>query len=254
MSNEIKFPANIQSELIRANTTSGIKSAEKTEGASLKGFDIDKFGLSDEAKGKIRFIQSQFEVNYQVLRSVNGKFGFQTSEANFSFKASQEFLQHASGQIEKQETSEASNETESGDETNVIEELEDYFSAENTANRILDVATSFFELSSFNKASGNNEESRQQFSDLIGAAIKEGFRQAKEVLGDLPKEISGQIQETNELVFSGLEDFVKNGVDEEKMKPGGVFDKIAAYRKEGIEKSNITKTSSVSYNSKGEPI
>jgi hypothetical protein len=254
MSTEIKFPANIQSELIRANAASGVKSIEKAEGASFKGLDIDKLGLSDEAKGKIRFIQSQFEVNYQVLRSVNSKFGFQTSEENFSFAASREFLQRASGQSENKEPSDETNEAESAEETNVIEELEDYFSAENTANRILDVATSFFELSSFNQASGNSEQSRQQFSDFIGAAIQEGFRQAKEVLGDLPEEISGKIQETNQLVFSGLEDFVKNGIDEDKAKPGGVFEKIATYRKEGSEKSKITKTSSTSYNSKGEPV
>ena len=234
----------------------------KTKENQKRGLNIDQFGLSDEAKSKIVFAQAQFEVNYQALRSMNSANGFETSETTFSFKGSLEFLQMASGQveapgnenIESGENSQAGEveTTEGAEEQNQLSALEEYFSPENTAQRILDVATSFFAMSEIGKKNGDNEDGRQKFADFIGAAIETGFKQAKNILGDLPEAISGKIEKTHEFVFSGLNDFVKNGIDPEKSMDGGVFDKIAAYRVELNQKTNqIYSKTTGTYNSSG---
>ena len=232
------------------------KNADKsTGGTAFKNLNIDEFGLSGDARNKVIRARSQFEVNYQILRSVNSANGFETSQETFSFRSAYEFMQRASGE-------EASTPVQEGSETPAVEEtgdedqltaLQEYFSPENTARRILDVATSFFSLSEVFKAEGESEASRQKFADFIGGAISEGFRQAKAILGELPEDVEAGINKTNSLVFAGLDDFVKNGIDPAKAGPGGVFEKIAAYRSESAARfARVKQTNTVAYNANGE--
>jgi hypothetical protein len=223
---------------------------------NYKSLNIDRFGLSPDARNKVEWARAQFELNYQVLKSLNSANGFETTEEIFSFKGSYEFLQRASGgewvstagaPVDETATEEAA-------EQDQLTNLQDYFSPENTAKRILDVATSFFGISEIAKAEGDTEAARQKFSDFIGGAINEGFRQARNILGDLPEDVSDGIDKTHSLIFSGLADFVKNGISPEKLRPGGVFDKIAAYREEAKAEiaARLKSSSTVSYNSSGE--
>lgn len=84
-----------------------------------------------------------------------------------------------------------------------------YFSPENTANRIYNFATSFYETFLAGTGKEDSEASRQEYKDIIGSAIDEGFGQALDILGDLPDEVSSQIQTTHDLIFEKLDKFVK---------------------------------------------
>ncbi|MBU1105591.1 MAG: DUF5610 domain-containing protein [Candidatus Riflebacteria bacterium] len=228
------------------------KSDSKNE--LFKNLNVDQFGLSSDARNKVLWARSQFELNYQVLKSVNSSQGFETTQETFSFKGSYEFLQRASGGetvFAEETTGDAAVEGAAAEDQ--LTQLQDYFSPENTAQRILDVATSFFAISETGTAGGNNEASRQKFADFIGGAINEGFKQARDILGDLPEDVESGINKTNSLVFTGLADFVKNGINLEKSRPGGVFDKIAAYREEAKAQlaSSSKSSSTISYNSSG---
>jgi len=233
------------------------KSADKTSGgAALKNLNVDEFGLSGDARDKVIWARSQFELNYQVLRSINSANGVETSQETFSFRSAYEFMQRASGEeapAPVQDGAETPAAEETGEEDQLTA-LQEYFSPENTARRILDVATSFFSLSEVFKAEGESEASRQKFADFIGGAISEGFRQAKAILGELPEDVKAGIDKTNSLVFAGLDDFVKNGIDPEKTAPGGVFDKIAAYRSESAAQlaRSFKQKNTVAYNANGE--
>ncbi|MBN1575155.1 MAG: DUF5610 domain-containing protein [Chitinispirillaceae bacterium] len=74
-------------------------------------------------------------------------------------------------------------------------EIPEYWNAENTSQRIVDFAVSFYEI-----AEGSGEE----FSSTIKSAIEEGFKQARELLGELPDEISGLIDTTYTLTMEKL--------------------------------------------------
>lgn len=230
--------------------TSGKHGSEKSD--PFRGLNLDKFGLSEDAQNKVMWARSQFEVNYQVINSINSSQGRETFQESFSFKASYEFLQQASGQEPiKSENTESTQETSAQD---ALSQLQDYFSPENTALRILDVATSFFSLSEVAKSAGNTEAARKSFAEFIGGAIDIGFAQAREQLGELPENITNGIEKTHSLIADGLADFIINGIDPEKSRPGGVFEKIAAY---GLESKNRVETSSkstsgVSYTSGGD--
>ena len=183
----------------------------------FKGLNVDQFGLSKDARNKVDWARAQFELNYQVLKSVNSSQGYETSQETFSFKGSYEFLQKASGaestQYESSDADAAAVEESAANDQ--LSQLQEYFSPENTALRILDVATSFFGISETGLAEGNVEAARRKFADFIGGAINEGFSQARTILGDLPEDVGAGIDSTHSLVFAGLEDFVKNGIDPE---------------------------------------
>ncbi|MBF0498806.1 MAG: DUF5610 domain-containing protein [Candidatus Riflebacteria bacterium] len=239
----------------------------------LKGLNIDQMNLSVDAQNKIAWARSQFEVNYQVIKSINTSQGVETSQESFSFQASYDFLQKVSGQTpvpvpgsvaqssstDGQQASQNTQDAQAAQGTqtsqDALSQLQDYFSPEKTAQRILDVATSFYPVSDTGQAAGNTEAGRQKFSDFIGASIEEGFRQAYGLLGTLPDDVKAGTDKTHSLVFAGLDNFVKNGVDPEKMTTGGVMDKIAAYRLEAAQNTDrIRKSLGITgYNAQGDP-
>src|SRR3989339_152790 len=76
--------------------------------------------------------------------------------------------------------------------------MPEYWNADNTSQRIVDFATSF--LSSF---SGENSE----FFKTIKGAIEEGFKQAKDILGNLPGPVGKLIQKTYDLTMQKLDKY-----------------------------------------------
>ncbi|MBP7635134.1 DUF5610 domain-containing protein [Candidatus Ozemobacteraceae bacterium] len=238
------------------------KTAAKKSGSGLSellsGLNADQLQLSDDSRQKIQWAKSQFELSYQVIRSLNTAGGAVTSQETFSIKGSYEFLQKVTGRDTAPEAGQPAEEGKPAEqaEKDALTQLQEYFSPERTAERILDVALSFFGLSSMGQAEGNSESGRRKFADFIGSAIETGFTQARELLGKLPDDVEAGVGQTHSLVFSGLDEFVKNGIDPEKLAGGGVMEKIIAYRQEmSLQVETIKRSGSggaVSYTSNGD--
>ncbi|KMQ49566.1 hypothetical protein CHISP_3524 [Chitinispirillum alkaliphilum] len=80
------------------------------------------------------------------------------------------------------------------------EELEalipEYWNAENTSQRIVDFALSFVEL---------YQEDTTEYIEKVKSAIELGFKDAKEMLGNLPESVSDLMNSTYDLVMSKLD-------------------------------------------------
>jgi hypothetical protein len=79
--------------------------------------------------------------------------------------------------------------------------IPEYWNAENTSQRIVDFATSFF-----NVFKGQGKE----FLDSIKGAIEKGFSDARDTLGELPDQVSRLIGNTHDLVIKKLDEWAKN--------------------------------------------
>ena len=77
-----------------------------------------------------------------------------------------------------------------------IEGLPEYWNAENTSQRIVDFATSFYGLA---------ESSGKEYYELMRNAIETGFNEAMNILGELPDEVNNLAHRTYELALEKLE-------------------------------------------------
>ena len=83
-----------------------------------------------------------------------------------------------------------------------------------TANRIVDFALGFFQQYAENNNLQDDEEGRAQFAEFIGDAIMQGISEARDILSAL-KALDGNaldIDKTQDLIQSRLDDFVANGL------------------------------------------
>ncbi len=89
------------------------------------------------------------------------------------------------------------------------QEILEFFRPAQTANRIVGFSTSFFEPFLQNRGEEANQENLSEFSALITDAIKKGFAEAKQELGnpDTESEIGKNIERTFQLVLKGIEEF-----------------------------------------------
>ncbi|MCD8350346.1 MAG: DUF5610 domain-containing protein [Planctomycetaceae bacterium] len=106
--------------------------------------------------------------------------------------------------------------------------MKDYFGPEATSGRIVDFATMYFPMSQEYKDGGDTEEARKAYSDRMGKAIQKGFDQALGTLGAVPQNVMDGINKTHELTFKGLEDFVKNGMNQQK-QDSGVYESLEKF-------------------------
>ncbi len=84
-------------------------------------------------------------------------------------------------------------------------EVPEYWNAENTSQRIVDFAVSFLSL-----YEGDNESYRNEMRE----AIQQGFKEAKEMLGELPGESAKLFNDTYELSMKKFDQYfedLKNG-------------------------------------------
>lgn len=79
--------------------------------------------------------------------------------------------------------------------------IPEYWNAENTSQRIVDFAVQF--LDAF-KGSG------EEYLNTIKAAIEEGFKQAKDLLGDLPDQVNSLVKDTHDLVMQKLDKWAES--------------------------------------------
>lgn len=133
----------------------------------------------------------------------------------------------------------------------VLKGLQNYFSPEATAGRIVDFALAFFPMSDAYKKGGDTEESRKEFAEMMREAVNKGFDQAMGALGSVPKNTQDGIDKTHELAMKGFDDFIKNGMSKEK-EDKGVYKNLTEFAF-SFEMSYSQKTVSASgYDSRGQ--
>lgn len=196
-------------------------------GKQFQGMAADMLSLSPETQVTLQYARAQYEVNYQAMQAVSSADGMQMRQVNFSIKASFEFLSYTAGQVPPENGAGG----DSAAPVDLMEQLREFFSPEKTAERILDFSLGFFPRSKAFKEGGDTEDSRNQFADVMRDAIQKGFDQALSMLGELPEETAQEIDETHDLVFDGLDRFVTDGLDPDKVS-GGVFERIESYQME----------------------
>ncbi|GLR63104.1 DUF5610 domain-containing protein [Marinospirillum insulare] len=96
------------------------------------------------------------------------------------------------------------------DKTSGIEGQEDYWSSENTAERIMIGATSYFETFKKQNPRLSDEEAVEKYMNLITPALEKGMGEAVNILqgfGAFEGHVKDTVQETQRLVFEKLEAF-----------------------------------------------
>ena len=96
------------------------------------------------------------------------------------------------------------------DKTSGIEGQEDYWSSENTAERIMIGATSYFETFKKQNPNLSEEELVEKYTNLIKPALEKGMGEAIEILkgfGAFEGHIKDTVEETQRLVFEKLDAF-----------------------------------------------
>jgi hypothetical protein len=103
------------------------------------------------------------------------------------------FLKSNGMEVQNEKSADNASQTTSTDE---IPGLPEYWNAENTSQRIVDFATSFYSMF---KGSG------EDFLAMIKDAIGQGFSQAKDITGELPDAVSKLVNNTHDLVMKKLD-------------------------------------------------
>ncbi len=86
-----------------------------------------------------------------------------------------------------------------------IEGLPEYWNAENTSQRIVDFATSFY---------GVAESGGKEYYEMMRNAIEEGFNQAMGILGELPDAVGNLANNTFDLAMEKLDAWAaEQGID-----------------------------------------
>ena len=120
---------------------------------------------------------------------------------------------------------------EEGMETTVDSLLESglNFSPEATANRIVELATGFFEQYQTNNQGTEEGEQKEGFVEMIKGAVEEGFAAAQEMLewlGKIDPDVQGEIDKTSDLVVNGIDDWASERA--EQVAPGSGDEGAAA--------------------------
>lgn len=185
-----------------------------------KKFDAAKATISNlSGLDSVTISKNQNSLLADSLSLINQKSFDALGNTNLSTGISQKDILEASKRLlEKSNTLNNANEI-------ISEKDKNYFNSENTANRIYNFATSFYETYLLGTGKEDSEASRQEYKDIIGEAIDEGFGQALDILGDLPDAVSKEIQNTRDLIFEKLDQFVKG---DEQTYSQKVNDKITA--------------------------
>jgi len=176
---------------------------------------LDGLDLSAPTEGSMLYARAQFEVSARSIQAMMDDAGnISYYERNFSMSASFEFLQVAGGgdAAALQEL----------DGQALMDKIQDLFTPEKTAQRILD-----FALSQYAPEGEDSTDQRQAFADRIGDAIQKGFDEAQGILGRIEERIQEGIDQTHERVFRGLDEFVESGLPEDHAERSDAIRKYA---------------------------
>ena len=154
-------------------------------------------------------VNVQFDLNLSIMQQTSRANGYSMSSFEINFSGSLTALGYKGGDIKVPFANLFSNASSSTFDP--IQALQEYFSPENTATRILDFTLGFFTKSSMFREGGDTEDARIKFADYIGAAIQKGFDQAIKSLPPLDEKTQAGVDTTHRIVFDGLDSFKQNG-------------------------------------------
>ncbi len=173
----------------------------------------------------------QEEINYSSLDTqiaFKGKDGVQMF-INYSYQSISKKVQYEVAQNYKK--------TEDDIEVHK-HPFDDYFGPKATANRILDFAKGL--INKFQALEGkDNEKMEKLINDLI-RGIENGFKEARKILGALPQDIAGMINETHDRIMKGINE-IKQGLSGEREVQNSkiTYKEEITYTKESLEISII---------------
>lgn len=156
--------------------------------------DGDKVSFSYES---VEYSKSSMEINAKGSKEDIAKLA--------TFVKDQ--LKKMSSEIVKNFLKDAGIETDSSDDVSGADTaatIPEYWNAENTSQRVVDFAVSFFDA-----FKGKGDE----FLSKIKAAIEDGFSQAKKVFGgDFPDGVSKLISDTHDLIMKKLDSWAEKTI------------------------------------------
>ncbi|MBW7874712.1 MAG: DUF5610 domain-containing protein [Candidatus Cloacimonetes bacterium] len=166
---------------------------------------------SDAAKSLSLSSQDSFDFKLGYTRSMQILEGESRSQIVKAFDMEISISVSATGKLESslRRESERASEEEST-------ESSDPFSPENTAKRIVDFVRQALGFArKFGKEPVETEEQLARFAELQTNAVKEGFRQARKILGKMPTEVDKGVDNTYDLVMKGLDKLFKPKAEED---------------------------------------
>lgn len=167
----------------------------------------DSFSFEFASKDGDKVLFSMESLEYQKTKlSLNANDLSDEDMKNLVKEIKEEFHELKKAIIEKfveamtgKET--GSNKTEDVAESEIELEIPEYWNAENTSERIVQFAISFF---------GSFEGASEEFLAKIKGAIEDGFNQAKEILGSMPDAVGKLTNETYDLVMKKLDEWAQS--------------------------------------------
>lgn len=187
----------------------------------------ESLGLSLERKSRMDLLQSRGEgsQNNQQIAQVQDSFSFSMdlrrslqivegesrSQIVKAFEMEVSISVSASGKLE----SSLRRESEKAQEAEPVND--DPFSPENTSKRIVDFVKQALAFTrKFTDNPVETDEQMQRFAELQTNAVKEGFRQARRLLGKLPDEVNSGIGKTYDLTMKGLDELFNPKAESEE--------------------------------------
>lgn len=172
---------------------------------SYQKLTTDKSGNQELVELSLQYSKSQVD---SVELSADGKKMFAVGESlQILYKSTTTKMQDAAG----------TEGTENADGADALAAVNEYFNPENTAQRIVDFAASFFSAFSGNHADETDTGKLQNdFTKLMRDAIEQGFQEARAMLGDFyeqdtPGFITDTIGQTYDLVQQKLDALFSDG-------------------------------------------
>ncbi len=123
---------------------------------------------------------------------------------------------------------------------------QDPFSPEATASRIASFALGFFPMFAADNPDMTYEQQVTAFEQMVDGAVSQGFSEALAILGNMPDEVSNQINDTMNLVRDKLSSFFDNmrgeGADAAKAasQNGNWKDYVTEFYKQETEDEPLT--------------
>lgn len=186
-------------------------------------------GLVDEPSLEHYLQKSAFEGSLDIKLDMSKSMQILESESRRSisqsfaleFNLTVDFEGKIGGSFQDARSSQIASTSRSG------KDEKDPYSAENTANRIIDFVKRAADLTrSLGISNLENEDEKNHFETLQLGAVKEGFKQARSILGNLDRDRDDRVNDTYALVMDGLDRYFhpENYEDDDSSSEEGLED------------------------------